>query len=96
MTVAWTGTGAAAVTWTDRSTNETGFDVEHSEPSGWVQVLDLRDHRTGQPAQTGQTYTRTFTGLDQSKTQCYRVVAFNDAGRGVSQPEAGVCVAARP
>jgi hypothetical protein len=76
-----TGRDAVHVEYQDRSTNETGFQIESRVPGGsWRVVSNTRDHSGGQPGATGKVYGENFTGLPQPVENCYRARAFNAAG----------------
>lgn len=60
-----------SLTWTDNSTNETGFRIERStNGSTWTAV--------GTVGANGRTYTAT--GLKSLTTYYFRVQAYNTAG----------------
>lgn len=80
------GLDTVKVTFTDRSTNEHGFDIQRRQaPSGttYTTVKSIRDHSSGQPGSTGKVYSSTVSWPPVGY-HCYRVKAFNDAGAGNS------------
>jgi hypothetical protein len=94
-----TGPGTFTVTWVDRSTDETSFEITHSVGNrlDFNKVLEVRDHRDGQPGETGKVYQRQFTGLSESKVQCFQVyVLVRDHWRIPSTTRDGLCGASAP
>jgi len=72
---------AVAVSWIDRSTNETGFRVERS--------LDLGATWTSTRTTGANAISSSDEGLASEQPVCYRVIAFN--ARGDSPPSNSDC-----
>ena len=66
-------TSAITISWTDNSSDEFGFRIEHCQGSNCTDFVYL--------ASVGANATNaTISGLGKNKTYTYRVRAYNDAG----------------
>lgn len=64
------------VTWTDVSTNETGFRV-YRQPSSGGAVATVKDQASSSGGSTGQVYSFVDTPPDPAQTYNYWVTAYN-------------------
>lgn len=73
LTAAGISTSSIRIAWTDNSSDEDGFKIEHCQGSGCTDFVQL--------ATVGVNATNaTISGLGKNKTFTYRVRAYNSAG----------------
>jgi hypothetical protein len=78
LSAAASSTSAISLSWTDSSTNESGFKIERLIGSTWTEVATVGANVTGW----------TNTGLSASTSYSFRVRAFNEAGNSSYSPNA--------
>jgi hypothetical protein len=89
LAAAANGTSAINLTWTDNSTDETGFKLERKTGSGGTYA-----EITGNIAVNATTYSNT--GLTANTTYYYRLRAYNAAGNSTYSNEVSATTAAIP
>ena len=66
-------TSAITISWTDNSSDELGFEIEHCQGTDCTDFVHLA-------TMSANATNATISGLGKNKTYTYRVRARNDAG----------------